>query len=78
MWYLVCILIGFCIAACIYYKREEDFEVGDIVYLKPTNLKCIITDTCGRSHYFLSDMDGKVMRHGFSYHRGMLIKVKDE
>lgn len=77
MSYIACFVMGFVLAACIYCKKENEFEVGEIVYLKPTNLKCIITDTCDSDHYFLSDMSGKIMRNGFSIHSGMLIKVKE-
>jgi hypothetical protein len=88
MWYIACFILGFVIALSIFdKKRNEDklkvdklkvdkLKVGDIVYLKPTNQKCII---CYIYPYLeealLRDIAGKFIGYR---HLNLLVKINND
>jgi hypothetical protein len=56
-------------------ESKHRFKVGDIIYLKPTGQKCIISLQCGSEKWFLDDMKGIGMNGGFAYHQGLFDKT---
>jgi hypothetical protein len=58
-------------------SSEQEVKVGDIVYWKPTNKKCMIEDSWS-GKYFICDMSGKRLNSGFPVHRNTLTKVFSE
>jgi hypothetical protein len=63
---------GIALMYLMYFWHKPKFQIGDIVYLKPTGQKCIIWyKACG---YWLKDMDGYCINE-VPYHKNLLDKT---